>query len=147
MSDFVILKCSCGETYIGETIHNASERQEKHNDPTKNSEPAKHLRNNFNHVFNRVILCKTPQNYKVRRNLEASYIALLKPTLNEQKYFEISTLFRNFSYDIINLVVSQHFITCLKSTDNDVTHRKIFTISKILAIFIFEMYFLMKNTI
>ena len=39
--------------------------------------------------------CKAPQNYKVRRNLETSYIALLKPTLTEQKDFEILTLFRN----------------------------------------------------
>ena len=66
-----------------------------HNDPSKKSELAKHLKNNFHHVFNWVILYKAPQNYKVRRNLEASYIALLKPTLNEQKDLEILTLFRN----------------------------------------------------
>ena len=47
------------------------------------SQPAEHLENNFDHVFNWVILCKAPQNYKFRRNLEASYIASLKPTLNE----------------------------------------------------------------
>ena len=87
--------CSYGETYIGETIHNASIRWEKHNDPTKKSEPARHLKINFDHVFNWVILCKTPQNYKVRCNLEASYIALLKPTINEEKDFEILALFRN----------------------------------------------------
>ena len=62
------------------------------------SQPAEHLKSNFDHVFNWVILCKAPQSYKFRRNLEASYIALLKPTLNEQKDFEILTiltLFRN----------------------------------------------------
>ena len=42
-----------------------------------------------------VISCKASQNYKVRRNLEASYIALIKPTLNEQTDFEILILFRN----------------------------------------------------
>ena len=31
----------------------------------------------------------------LRNNLEASYIALLKVTLNEQKDFEMLTLFRN----------------------------------------------------
>ena len=31
----------------------------------------------------------------IRRNLEASYIALLRTTLNEQKDFEILTLSRN----------------------------------------------------
>ena len=83
------------KTYIGETICSASIRWKEHNDPTKKSEPAKHLKNNFHRVFNWVILCKAPQNYKVTRNLESSYIALLKPTLNEQKNFEILTLFRN----------------------------------------------------
>ena len=87
--------CSCGETYIGETKRNASVRWEEHNNPTKNSEPAKHLKSNIDHVFNWVILCMASKNCKVRRNLEASYIALLRPTLNEQKDFEILTLFRN----------------------------------------------------
>ena len=73
--------CSCGETYIGETIRNASIRWEEHNESTK------HLQNNFHYVFNWVTLCKAPQSYKVRSNLEASYIASLKPTLIEQKDF------------------------------------------------------------
>ena len=51
--------------------------------------------NNFYHVLNWVISRKAPQNYKVRRNLEVSYIALLKQNLNEQKDFEILTHFRN----------------------------------------------------
>ena len=33
----------------------------------------------------------------LRNNLEASYIALLKVTLNDQKDFEMLTLFRNSS--------------------------------------------------
>ena len=65
------------------------------NDPTKKSEPAKHLKNNFYHVFNWIILRKVPQNYRVRRNLEAWHISSLKPTLNEQKDFEILTLSGN----------------------------------------------------
>ena len=87
--------CLCGETCIGETIRNASIRWNKHNDPANKSELANHLKNNVHHVFNWVTLCKAPQNYKVRHNLEASYIASLKPTLNEQKDFEILTLFRD----------------------------------------------------
>ena len=73
--------CSCGETPIGETIRNASVILEEHSIPTKNSEPAKHLKNNFYHVLNWVPLCKTLQKCKVRRNLETSHIALLKPTV------------------------------------------------------------------
>ena len=81
--------------YQTTTFEVTHQRWEKHNDSTKNSEPAKHLKNNFYQVFNLVILCKTPQNYKVTRNLEVSYIALSKPTSNEQKDFKILTLFRN----------------------------------------------------
>ena len=87
--------CSCGETYIGETIHNTLIRWEEHNDSTKESEPPKQLKISFDYVFNWVNLCKASQNYKVRRNLEASYIALIKKTLNEQKDFEILSLWRN----------------------------------------------------
>ena len=36
-----------------------------------------------------------PRNTKTRKNLEASNIALWKPDLNEQKYFERLVLFRN----------------------------------------------------
>ena len=80
--------CSCGETFIRETIRSASIRWEEHNGPTKKLEPAKHLKNNFDDVFNWVILCMAPQNYKVRHHLEASYIALLEPTLNEQNFLK-----------------------------------------------------------
>ena len=87
--------CSSGETYIGGTIGNVSIRWEEHNEPTNKSGPAKHLKKNFLHLFNWVNLCKAPKNCKARPNLEASYIVLLKPTLTEQKDFEILTLFRN----------------------------------------------------
>ena len=68
--------------YIREIIRNASVRWEEHISPTKKSEPPKHLKINFYYFFNWAVLCKAPQNYKVRLNLDASYIALLKPTLN-----------------------------------------------------------------
>ena len=89
------MTCPWSVTYIGATIRNPSIRWEERNDTTKKSRPAKHLKINFHHVFNWLILCKASQNYKVRHNLEASYIALLKPTLNEQEDFEILTLFTN----------------------------------------------------
>ena len=66
--------CSCAETYTGENIRNASIISEERNNPTKKSEPAKHLTNNFDHVINWVNLSKTLQNCKGRHNLEASYI-------------------------------------------------------------------------
>ena len=70
-SSCVIYKgtCSCGETYIGETIHNTLIRWEEYNDPTKESEPPKQLKISFDYVFNCVNLCKASQNYKVNRRL------------------------------------------------------------------------------
>ena len=43
--------CPCGKTYIAETIRNASVKREEHNNPTKNSKPAKHLKNIFYCIF------------------------------------------------------------------------------------------------
>ena len=43
--------CSCGETYIGETIRNVEERWSEHNSADNKSEPAKHLADNEEHPF------------------------------------------------------------------------------------------------
>ena len=43
--------CSCGATYIGETVRNASIRWSEHNNINGNSEPAKHIAANTTHVF------------------------------------------------------------------------------------------------
>ena len=87
--------CSCGSCYIGETKHNAEVRWNEHNNPTKSSEPSKHLRSNINHYFTWAVISNAPKNAKTRKNLEASYIALLKPDLNNQKNFERLVLFQN----------------------------------------------------
>ena len=41
------------------------------------------------------ILCHASKKTDIRKNLEAIFIALLKPSLNEQKNFERLILFRN----------------------------------------------------
>ena len=87
--------CSCGSRYIGETKRNAEVRWNEHNNPTKSSEPSKHLGSNINHYFTWAVISNAPKNAKTRKNLEASYIALWKPNLNEQKDFERLVLFRN----------------------------------------------------
>ena len=53
------------------------------------------FKNNFYHVIIWIILSKASLNYQVKCNLGASHTALLKPTLNEQKDFEILFLFRH----------------------------------------------------
>ena len=77
--------CSCGSRYICETKHNAEVRWNEYNNPTKTSEPSKHLQSNINHYFTWAIISNAPKNAKIKKNLQASYIALWKPNLNEQK--------------------------------------------------------------
>ena len=80
--------CSCGSRYI-------EVRWNEHNNPMKSSEPSKYLRHNINHCFTWTVISNAPKNAKIRKNLEASYIPLWKPDLNEQKDFERLVLFRN----------------------------------------------------
>ena len=60
----------------------------EHDNATKDSEPSRHLSNHINHIFTRKILCHASKKTDIRKNLEAIFIALLKPPLNEQKNFE-----------------------------------------------------------
>ena len=86
--------CEYGD-YIGETNRNTITRWSAHDNPTKDSEPATHLNKHINHVFTWKILCHTSKKTDIHKNLEAIFIALLKPSLNEQKNFEQLILFRN----------------------------------------------------
>ena len=77
--------CSCGTLYIGETKHNVEDRWNELNSPTKSSEPSRHLWSNINHCFTYAVILNAPKIAKTRKSLEASYITLWKPDLNEQK--------------------------------------------------------------
>ena len=87
--------CSCKENDIGETKRNVITRCNGHGKPNKDSEPAKHLFQHTDHVFQRTVLMSAPMNNGKRKNLEAFFIAVKHPTLNEQKYWKMLTLFRN----------------------------------------------------
>ena len=87
--------CSCGETYIGETIRNVEERWSEHNSADNKSEPAKHLANNKEHSFLCSILLAAPKDGRTRKNLKAFFIAKLKPSLNRHEDSNMLTLFRN----------------------------------------------------
>ena len=88
-------ECSCGSRYIGETKRNAEAGSNECNSPTKSSEQSKHLRSNIDHYFTWAVISNALKNAKTRKNLEALFIALWKPDLNEQKDFERLVLFRN----------------------------------------------------
>ena len=63
--------CSCGETYVAETIINCKIRWDEHNDVNTNSEHAKHLAKNIDHKFSWYILTSRPENTLKRKILEA----------------------------------------------------------------------------
>ena len=72
----------------------AKVRWNEHNNPTKRSEPSKHLQSNINHYFTWAVISEAPKNAKTRKKVK-TYIALWKPDLNEQKDFEKLVIFRN----------------------------------------------------
>ena len=61
--------CSCGETYIGETIRNVEEAWSEHDSTDNKSEPAKHLADNEEHSFLWSILFAAPKDGRTRKNL------------------------------------------------------------------------------
>ena len=75
--------CSCGETYTGKTIHNVEERWSEHNSGDNKSEPAKHCTDNKEHSFLWSILLAASKDGWTQKNLEAFFIAKLKPSLNK----------------------------------------------------------------
>ena len=85
----------CNAVYIGETHRNVKTRWMEHENPDKDSEPSRHIKRNINHTFKWKILCNAPKKLRERQNLEASFISLFKPSLNEQVDFKKLTLFRN----------------------------------------------------
>ena len=72
----------CSASYIGESCRNFETRKQEHEDATKQSEPARHLRENPYHHFNwRVIAIAHPLG--IRRILESMFIAKFQPCLKQ----------------------------------------------------------------
>ena len=87
--------CTRKENYIGETKRNVKIRWEEHSDINKISEPSRHLKSNLTHAFTSKVLMTAPINDCVRKNLEVSFIALSRLSLNEQIDVKKLLLFRN----------------------------------------------------
>ena len=87
--------CSCGKTYIGEAVRNKETRWKEHNMPSKKSNPSKHLSRNITHHFSWSVISNVPVKKFTRKVLEAYFIALLKPTLNDQTESGLLHLFKN----------------------------------------------------
>ena len=76
--------CSCGSSYVGETKRNTLTRWNEHDTPNGNTVPSKHLVANEHHWFTWSILSTAPSNLFKRKILEAFYISIHKPDINEQ---------------------------------------------------------------
>ena len=87
--------CTCKENYVGETKRNVEIRWEEHSGINKIFEPSRHLKSNPTHAFTWKVLMTAPINDRVRKNLEASFIALSRVSLNEQIDAKKLLLFRN----------------------------------------------------
>ena len=87
--------CTCGDRYTGETNRIAEIRFDEHNNPNKNSHPAKHLREYPNHSFEWSIITSAPRSQLKRKILEAFYIAKFKPKINDQLESHKLLLFRH----------------------------------------------------
>ena len=87
--------CFCDTTYIGETIWTVDIRWNEHEDIRKEYEPATYLRKNLNHKFKCETLLQAPKNYRQQKNLRASFIAIMGPTLDNQLEMKKLYLFLN----------------------------------------------------
>ena len=83
---FSNLICSCGEDYAREIKRNVSLCYDEHNNPPKKLKAAAHLENNNDHYFTWKILWKAPSNARTRKNIDAFFIAIMKPTILAKTY-------------------------------------------------------------
>ena len=76
-------------------MRNVDTRWNEHNIPSEKSNPSKHLNNNITHHFNWSVICNVVVENFTRKILEAYFVALLKPTLNDQNESDLLYFFKN----------------------------------------------------
>ena len=86
--------CLRVEDYVRETKRNVSVRCDEHNKLSNKSKPAAHLEQNYHYFFRR-ILGNASSNTRTRENVEAFFIAIMRPILNEQIDSDALILLRN----------------------------------------------------
>ena len=64
----------CGEDYVGEAVRNTTTRWSEHNNPTKDTQPARHLKDHLEHNFHWKIICHASKNRALRKNLEFYWV-------------------------------------------------------------------------
>ena len=71
-------------------------RWEEHSGINKISETSRDLQLNPTHAFTWKVLMTAPINNRVRENLEASFIALSRPSLNETEIYARKLLLKQY---------------------------------------------------
>ena len=79
----IILQLWLNETYIGETMRNVEVQIDEHSNPSNDSEPARHLRENSSHNFCWQILCTAKSFHKRRINV-GLMLQQWSPSLNKE---------------------------------------------------------------
>ena len=87
--------CSSGENYVAESLKSVVLGWAEHEDPNKQSEPAKHLKNFPDHQIEWKILTRDHEYIKKGKILEAFLIKSISPSLNEQLDIELLVPFKN----------------------------------------------------
>ena len=87
--------CSCGESYVGESVRNNVLRWAEHEDPHKQSEPLKYLKYFPDHQFEWKVLTKALEYMRKSKILQEFLIKSISPSLNEQLDTELLVLFKN----------------------------------------------------
>ena len=67
----------------------------EHSTPSEKSNPAKHLRDNIDHIFTWKVISNAPNRKLAREILKAYFIATIKPSLNGKIDSDLLHLFRN----------------------------------------------------
>ena len=88
-------QCSCKLSYIGETKREGEVRWREHENPAGKTEPAKRVMGNASRKFTWKVLSAAPSHFRRRRILEAFFIAIRKPALNDQLEHHSLSLFRH----------------------------------------------------
>ena len=76
--------CTCKENYIGKTKRNIEIRWEEHSDMSNISELSIHLKSNSTLAFTWKVIMTARIIDDVKKNFDTSFIALNRPSLNEQ---------------------------------------------------------------
>ena len=121
---FAIWICVCEETYIGETRRNVELQWEEHENTSKDSEPAKYLKENLNRKFSWKISFTAAENKRIRKILEASEVVFKRPSKTNKLNL------KSFCYFVT--VSHENFLTfnCNYVYIKDFNHHFNFSISK-----------------